>query len=263
VGGVVDERPLVGDRGLDPGEHPVEGAAEFGDLVLPRRLRQPGPGLGHRDRRRLARHPPDGAQGGPGEDPGGGGDRRGQHRAGDDEHDGQPIPRPDERSGARGDDAGDRPGARKLDRSGQHAGMLTDAGDLPVDHDLPAQRAGELVGGEHRRRSPGREHSTVGADDLGQDRARGRWDRSPLHVGDEVAHADRQLVGDRTAQLAADVLIEQERADAEHDHRPDAGEQRQPGAQGEAASHAHAAAPYPGVDEETVRPLIVLSSPPR
>jgi hypothetical protein len=226
-------------------------------------LREPGPGLGHRDRRRLARHPPDGPQRGPGEDPGGGGDRRGQHRAGNGEHDGQPIPRPDERCRTRGDDTDDVPLAGTLDRSGQQAGVLADARHLPVDDDLSAHRPGQLVGGEHRRGAPGREHHAVAVDDLSEDRARRRPDRPPLHVGGEVAHADRQLVGDRSAQLAADVLVEQKRADAEHDHRPDPGEQRQPGAQGEAASQPHGAAPYPCVDEGTVRPLIVLSSAPR
>ncbi len=62
------------------------------------------------------------------------------------------------------------------------------------------------------------------------------------HVGGEVVEPDRELVGDRAAELPTDVLIEEQRADAEHDHRPDRGEHRQPEPQREAASQEHGAA---------------------
>ena len=129
-----------------------------------------------------------------------------------------------QRCGARRDDTDDLLADGAAHRASQQPGVLADAGDGTIDDHLPASCSRQLVGRQHGLHARRREDVTGRTHHLGDDGARLGRDRLGVQAGREVVGPDRQLVGDRSAERAADVSIEEQRADAEDEHRPGGGE---------------------------------------
>ena len=218
MAGIVDERPLVGDRRLDAHQHGVERAAQLGDLVATGGYGEPLARRGHRDHLRALGHPPNGSQGGSGQHPPGQGDSGGERGTTHQQHRDQPVADMRQRCSGGGGDADDW--------------------HRPVDEDLALECRRQLGVGEKRSGLGRDEQAARGVDDLGHDGTLGRSSaRRVVQAGHQIGEADLEFGGDRFADPAGDVVVQSQRRCRQHCSCAHCDERRQPDPQPRAACH--------------------------
>ncbi len=236
VAGVVEEHPLPGEGGLDPVEHGVEGAAQLGDLVLPRGLGQAAPGLGQGDGIGLLAHPPDGPQRRPGQQPPAGRQQGAEERAEDGQDERQPLAPPEHGVGGGADDDHQRPPVRRR-RVGQDAGPMAErrrVGDAPVEEQIVTRRPGHLgrrQGGGGRRR--GVDHRGPRPEDLGEGLLLADLDPAADDVGGDVVGPGDQAGVDGALQLAVEVEVDEDAGQDQDGGAAGREEQGEPAPQGD------------------------------